>query len=171
MAEDKTIVTKKTAPKPAAALKKVTASKKPEKATAPAEGARESTPPATAPARAAKTKAVSAGTTARQAAAMPETAPAATTRGKSTATKTPAAGARTKKTAAKEVQRESAPAPISLRLLANLSDEERLHMIHEAAYFRAEKRRFMPGHEVEDWAAAEREIDALIADARRLSGR
>ncbi|QVL49677.1 MAG: DUF2934 domain-containing protein [Thiocapsa sp.] len=44
-------------------------------------------------------------------------------------------------------------------------------MIHEAAYYRAEKRRFAPGHEVEDWAEAEREIDELLANAKRISGR
>ena len=32
-------------------------------------------------------------------------------------------------------------------------------MIEEAAYFRAMKRGFEPGHEIEDWLAAEAEID------------
>ena len=41
-------------------------------------------------------------------------------------------------------------------------------MIREAAYFRAEHRSFIPGRELEDWFAAEREIDAVLA--RRLSG-
>jgi hypothetical protein len=36
-------------------------------------------------------------------------------------------------------------------------------MIREAAYFRAEHREFAPGHELEDWLAAEREIDWLLA--------
>ncbi|HEY8507133.1 MAG TPA: DUF2934 domain-containing protein [Steroidobacteraceae bacterium] len=31
-----------------------------------------------------------------------------------------------------------------------------------AAYFRAERRGFAPGHELDDWLAAEREIDQLI---------
>lgn len=31
-------------------------------------------------------------------------------------------------------------------------------MIADAAYFRAEKRGFQPGHELEDWLAAEQEI-------------
>lgn len=35
---------------------------------------------------------------------------------------------------------------------------ERRDMIATAAYFRAEKRGFEPGHEVEDWLAAELEI-------------
>jgi hypothetical protein len=33
--------------------------------------------------------------------------------------------------------------------------EERYATIAEAAYFRAEQRHFEPGHEVEDWLAAE----------------
>jgi hypothetical protein len=38
-------------------------------------------------------------------------------------------------------------------------------MIAERAYFRAEKRGFVPGHELEDWLAAEREIAMLGAGA------
>lgn len=36
--------------------------------------------------------------------------------------------------------------------------------IAEAAYFRAADRGFAPGHELEDWLAAEREVDARLAD-------
>lgn len=42
---------------------------------------------------------------------------------------------------------------------------ERIAMISDAAYFRAEQRAFAPGHELEDWVAAEREVDALLAAA------
>lgn len=35
----------------------------------------------------------------------------------------------------------------------NLND-----MIAEAAYYKAEKRNFEPGHQVEDWLDAEREV-------------
>jgi Protein of unknown function (DUF2934) len=35
-------------------------------------------------------------------------------------------------------------------------------MIAEAAYLRAERRGFTPGYEVEDWLAAEKEVDALL---------
>lgn len=38
--------------------------------------------------------------------------------------------------------------------------EDRHRRISEAAYFKAEKRGFAPGHEVDDWLAAEEEIDA-----------
>ena len=34
----------------------------------------------------------------------------------------------------------------------------------ERAYFIAERRGFAPGHELEDWLAAEREVAALLAE-------
>jgi hypothetical protein len=40
--------------------------------------------------------------------------------------------------------------------------EVRYRMIAEAAYLRAERRGFMPGAEVEDWLAAEEEVDRLL---------
>jgi len=36
-------------------------------------------------------------------------------------------------------------------------------MIAESAYLRAERRGFTPGHETDDWVAAEREVDALLS--------
>ena len=44
-----------------------------------------------------------------------------------------------------------------------LSAQDRLQMIESAAYFRAERRGFTPGRAIEDWLAAESEIDTLIA--------
>jgi Protein of unknown function (DUF2934) len=44
-----------------------------------------------------------------------------------------------------------------------LSAEERRSRIAQAAYFRAERRNFAPGHELEDWVAAEAEIDRELA--------
>jgi len=38
----------------------------------------------------------------------------------------------------------------------------RLDMIRDAAFFRAEARNFAPGQEIEDWLAAEQDIDDLI---------
>lgn len=58
----------------------------------------------------------------------------------------------------------------SLRQLATVSEEKRQDMIREAAYYKAEKRHFAPGHEAADWAMAEREIDELIARARVMTG-
>ena len=43
--------------------------------------------------------------------------------------------------------------------------EQRAALIAEAAFFRAEKRGFAPGHEVEDWLAAESEVDAKLLHA------
>jgi Protein of unknown function (DUF2934) len=36
-------------------------------------------------------------------------------------------------------------------------------LIAERAYFRAERRGFEPGHEGEDWLAAEAEVDLLLS--------
>jgi hypothetical protein len=47
---------------------------------------------------------------------------------------------------------------------AKLIDAERRRaLIAESAYFRAERRGFEPGHEAEDWVAAEQEIDRALA--------
>jgi hypothetical protein len=40
---------------------------------------------------------------------------------------------------------------------------DRHHRIQEAAYRLAVQRGFAPGHDVEDWLAAEREVDIEIA--------
>ncbi len=40
--------------------------------------------------------------------------------------------------------------------------EGRHVLIAEKAYLRAERRGFTPGHETEDWLAAEAEVDALL---------
>lgn len=46
-----------------------------------------------------------------------------------------------------------------------VSEDERRAMIARAAYFRAERRNFAPGQELEDWVAAEAEV------ARELAGK
>ena len=43
-----------------------------------------------------------------------------------------------------------------------VSEDVRRGMIAEGAYLRAERRGFAPGHEDEDWVAAEAEVDALL---------
>ena len=40
--------------------------------------------------------------------------------------------------------------------------QQRAALIARAAYFRAMNRGFAPGHEVEDWLAAEAEVDAEL---------
>ena len=44
--------------------------------------------------------------------------------------------------------------------------KDRYERIAEAAYLRAEQRGFQPGNELEDWLAAEREVDALLSSDR-----
>jgi Protein of unknown function (DUF2934) len=51
-----------------------------------------------------------------------------------------------------------------------VSESERRSMIEMAAYLLAEKRNFAAGHEGEDWALAEAEVDLRLSHARRLSG-
>ena len=43
-----------------------------------------------------------------------------------------------------------------------LSRVDRESMVRTAAYFRAERRNFEPGHALDDWLAAESEIDATL---------
>jgi hypothetical protein len=43
-----------------------------------------------------------------------------------------------------------------------VSADARRAMIAQAAYLRAERRGFTSGYEVEDWLAAEAEVDALL---------
>ncbi|NCA69983.1 MAG: DUF2934 domain-containing protein [Sphingobacteriia bacterium] len=100
---------------------------------------------------------------------MPPKATGASTAAVSKKTPTRATTTRARKTT--ETSSTSSAPSISLSSIAKVSDHERLHMIAEAAYYRAEKRNFAPGHEAEDWAAAEREIDELVANAKRISGR
>jgi hypothetical protein len=47
---------------------------------------------------------------------------------------------------------------------------EMYRLVAEAAYFRAESRDFAPGHEVEDWLAAEREVAERVVLAAVSSG-
>lgn len=42
--------------------------------------------------------------------------------------------------------------------------EDRYRMIAEAAYFRAERRGFVAGNELQDWLDAEIEVDELLGD-------
>ncbi len=56
------------------------------------------------------------------------------------------------------VTRKSPAAPVRVALTA----QARRAMIAENAYLRAERRGFVPGHETEDWLAAETEVDALL---------
>lgn len=69
---------------------------------------------------------------------------------------TPTSAQRSNPTAAARASAPTAPTR------AEISTETRHAMIAEAAYLRAERRGFVPGHEVEDWYSAESEIDTLL---------
>ncbi len=60
----------------------------------------------------------------------------------------------TRKTATAKPERKARTSIASL-----IDPERRRALIAEAAYFRAERRGFAPGHEAEDWLAAELEVD------------
>ena len=51
---------------------------------------------------------------------------------------------------------------INAHLRETLDPERRRAMVAEAAYFYAEHRRFEPGYQLEDWLAAEGQIDAAL---------
>ena len=54
--------------------------------------------------------------------------------------------------------------PAISRITPFVDPQQRAALIAEAAYFRAEKRGFEPGHETADWLAAEAEVDASLLD-------
>ncbi len=53
-------------------------------------------------------------------------------------------------------------APSTPAIRTRVTPEARRALIAENAYQRAERRGFEPGHENEDWLAAETEVDALL---------
>jgi hypothetical protein len=66
-------------------------------------------------------------------------------------------------TAAPPVTRQT-PAEVRADPGAVWNDEARFEWIAENAYYRAERRGFIPGYEHEDWLAAEREFDAHLLE-------
>ena len=78
--------------------------------------------------------------------------------------KSGAAKARAVKSRAGEQSRAAQPPCNSIvtRSSAYIEPEARDALIAEAAYFRSAHRGFEPGHEVDDWLAAESEIDAAL---------
>jgi hypothetical protein len=71
-----------------------------------------------------------------------------------------------KKTTPTAAATRLADRPVTLAPVANVSPEERYRMIADAAYYRAERRNFEPGHEHEDWLAAEAEVEELLGQRR-----
>jgi hypothetical protein len=84
---------------------------------------------------------------------------------KSTDIESGAAKARAVRSRAGKRPRAAQPTTNSIvtRSSAYMEPEARDAMIAEAAYFRSAHRGFDPGHEVNDWLAAESEIDAALA--------
>ncbi|MEA3108951.1 MAG: hypothetical protein QOI88_3556 [Gammaproteobacteria bacterium] len=50
------------------------------------------------------------------------------------------------------------------------SESERQSLIAIEAYLRAERRNFAAGHELEDWLAAEADVNARLSHVRKLVG-
>jgi len=74
----------------------------------------------------------------------------------SLAPKSPRARAKPTTPRAKKPDAAKVPAVVAV------SENVRRGMIAEGAYLRAERRGFAPGHEKQDWLAAETEVDALL---------
>jgi hypothetical protein len=49
-----------------------------------------------------------------------------------------------------------------------VADQRRRTLIARAAYFRARRRGFAPGHALDDWLAAEAEVDQQLAATRTV---
>jgi hypothetical protein len=67
--------------------------------------------------------------------------------------------------AAKKERTPSKP-PSKPRAPARAKPEDLRQLISEAAYYRAKRRGFAPGHELEDWIQAEAEVMGRIAQDR-----
>jgi hypothetical protein len=52
--------------------------------------------------------------------------------------------------------------PLATGFSTEVSNEEKYQLIAEASYFRSEKRSFAPGYELEDWLAAETELETRL---------
>ena len=83
-------------------------------------------------------------------------------------TRKPRAAAATKP-AARPVATKAKPAagkaPVKASPPAAATGVKRDEMVRTAAYFRAQRRGFAPGYEIEDWLAAEVEVSALVEPA------
>ena len=64
---------------------------------------------------------------------------------------------------ANELRDPTGSEPALMREPLTMNWAERHSMIASAAYFRAQKRGFEPGRELDDWLGAEAEIDRLLA--------
>ena len=83
---------------------------------------------------------------------------------KKTSTKKPATGKK-KSSTVKKKSASSKKSAIKEQVTnpLSVSAEERWRMVANAAYHRAEARGFAPGNELQDWIAAEKDIDKLLS--------
>lgn len=56
--------------------------------------------------------------------------------------------------------------PVALPAMSEVTPQERLDMIQEAAYFRAERHNFDPAFDAQNWEEATREIDEMLSRRR-----
>ncbi|HKJ22760.1 MAG TPA: DUF2934 domain-containing protein [Gammaproteobacteria bacterium] len=68
---------------------------------------------------------------------------------------------------AASASRQRKPRPGPEQAAAPITSDERTGLIARAAYLRAEQRGFVGGDPVEDWLAAEREVDAALTRGRQ----
>jgi hypothetical protein len=68
-------------------------------------------------------------------------------------------------------RKSGAPGVTAMSFTRFVDPEQRAALIAEAAFFRAEKRGFVPGHEIEDWLDAESEVDARLMRATEAGPR
>jgi hypothetical protein len=72
-----------------------------------------------------------------------------------------------RKTPSKTPGKPAQPAaPQAFQARADISADELRKLIAEAAYYRAKKRGFAPGHEEEDWIQAEAEVKQRVGIGR-----
>jgi hypothetical protein len=76
--------------------------------------------------------------------------------------RTAASAPASEKAASRRPTAPKAPAASAATPGIAVSERARRAMIEQSAYLRAERRGFAPGNEVEDWLAAEAEVDALL---------
>jgi len=69
---------------------------------------------------------------------------------------------------AQRIYKAQSPVEVSVRSWPLVPASLRHDMIRDAAYLRSEARGFVPGKEIEDWLAAEQDVDELIL--RRYGG-
>ncbi len=65
-------------------------------------------------------------------------------------------------------QQSTDPSPFSQRPTLSPDSSAYRELVAIAAYYRAERRGFAPGGEVDDWLAAEREVASGVGESRAM---